>query len=235
MLTHGNLTAAVSIFDVWGAPGRAKRAGDRAHDLRAAAVSHLRADRGAAPEPRARQRDLAASALRRRGRDARHRGQARDRFPGVPTMWIAIAAFPISRSRDLSSLATSAPAARRCRSKSRSILERTVGMTLKSGWGMTETCSPGTAHPPEGPDKPGSIGLPLPGIELDSSRLTIRRTFADRRGRRDPHQGAERHQGLLEPAEGNRRSFRRRPLPDRRHRLHRRSTATTIWSTARRT
>jgi long-chain acyl-CoA synthetase len=40
-------------------------------------------------------------------------------------------------------------------------------MKLKSGWGMTETCSPGTAHPKEGPDKPGSIGLMLPGIELD--------------------------------------------------------------------
>jgi long-chain acyl-CoA synthetase len=47
------------------------------------------------------------------------------------------------------------------------IFERKVGMKLKSGWGMTETCSPGTAHPPEGPDKPGSIGLMLPGIELD--------------------------------------------------------------------
>jgi long-chain acyl-CoA synthetase len=47
------------------------------------------------------------------------------------------------------------------------ILERRVGMKLKSGWGMTETCSPGTAHPQEGPDKPGSIGLMLPGIELD--------------------------------------------------------------------
>jgi len=32
---------------------------------------------------------------------------------------------------------------------------------------MTETCSPGTGHPPTGPDKPGSIGLMLPGIELD--------------------------------------------------------------------
>ena len=32
---------------------------------------------------------------------------------------------------------------------------------------MTETCSPGTGHPPVGPDKPGSIGLMLPGIELD--------------------------------------------------------------------
>ena len=40
-------------------------------------------------------------------------------------------------------------------------------MKLKSGWGMTETCSPGTAHPLNGPDKPGSIGLMLPGIEMD--------------------------------------------------------------------
>jgi long-chain acyl-CoA synthetase len=40
-------------------------------------------------------------------------------------------------------------------------------MKLKSGWGMTETCSPGTGHPKEGPDKPGSIGLMLPGIEMD--------------------------------------------------------------------
>jgi len=40
-------------------------------------------------------------------------------------------------------------------------------MKLKSGWGMTETCSPGTGHPHEGPEKPGSIGLMLPGIEMD--------------------------------------------------------------------
>jgi long-chain acyl-CoA synthetase len=32
---------------------------------------------------------------------------------------------------------------------------------------MTETCSPGTGHPVEGPEKPGSIGLMLPGIEMD--------------------------------------------------------------------
>jgi long-chain acyl-CoA synthetase len=47
-----------------------------------------------------------------------------------------------------------------------------------------------------------------------------RKAHAHRRGRRNPHQGAERHQGLLEPAEGNRRSLCRRPFPDRRHRLH---------------
>src|SRR5579864_9466111 len=32
---------------------------------------------------------------------------------------------------------------------------------------MTEPCSPSTAHCDNGPDKPGSIGMMLPGIELD--------------------------------------------------------------------
>ena len=57
---------------------RAQR--DRARDLRAAAVSYLRADGGAAVLDPARQSDLAAPAFRRRGRDARHRGQARHVF-----------------------------------------------------------------------------------------------------------------------------------------------------------
>ena len=79
MLSHGNLTSAVSIYDVWGTHGARRAQRHRARDLRAAAVSHLCADRDPAAVPRARRSDLAASALRRRGRDARHRGQARDR------------------------------------------------------------------------------------------------------------------------------------------------------------
>ena len=77
MLSHGNLTSAVSVYDVWGRPARARAQRDRARDLRAAAVPHLRVDRGAALRAPPRQSDLAAPAFRRRGRDARHRGQAR--------------------------------------------------------------------------------------------------------------------------------------------------------------
>jgi long-chain acyl-CoA synthetase len=47
------------------------------------------------------------------------------------------------------------------------LFEGKTGLKLKSGWGMTETCSPGTAHSADGLDKPGSIGLALPGVELD--------------------------------------------------------------------
>src|SRR6478752_2327759 len=88
-------------------------------------------------------------------------------FPGVPTMWIAIAALPDLDKRDLSSLVSVGSGGAPLPVEVARILERRVGMKLKSGWGMTETCSPGTAHPKEGPDKPGSIGLMLPGIELD--------------------------------------------------------------------
>jgi long-chain acyl-CoA synthetase len=88
-------------------------------------------------------------------------------FPGVPTMWIAIAALPDLDKRDLSSLVSCGSGGAPLPVEVAKIFERKVGMKLKSGWGMTETCSPGTGHPKEGPDKPGSIGLMLPGIEMD--------------------------------------------------------------------
>src|SRR6202000_262393 len=74
---------------------------------------------------------------------------------------------PDLASRDLSSLVSCGSGGAPLPVEVARIFERKVGMKLKSGWGMTETCSPGTSHPTEGPDKPGSIGLMLPGIELD--------------------------------------------------------------------
>ena len=47
------------------------------------------------------------------------------------------------------------------------IFERKVGKKLRSGWGMTETSPAGTAYPENGPEKPGSVGVMLPGIEID--------------------------------------------------------------------
>jgi long-chain acyl-CoA synthetase len=88
-------------------------------------------------------------------------------FPGVPTMWIAIAALPDLDKRDFSSLATFGSGGAPLPTEVAKIFERKVGKKLKSGWGMTETCSPGTGHPDEGPEKPGSIGVMLPGVELD--------------------------------------------------------------------
>src|SRR5437763_7884023 len=88
-------------------------------------------------------------------------------FPGVPTMWIAIASLPDIEKRDFSSLVSYGSSGAPLPVEVANMFERRMKMKLRSGWGMTETCSPGTAHPQEGPEKPGSIGLMLPGIELD--------------------------------------------------------------------
>jgi len=167
MLTHGNLTSAVSVYDVWGRPSRAERnAVERVicvlplfhiYALTVVLLSSIRRGNLISLHQRfdveAVMRDIEVK-----------RATA---FPGVPTMWIAIAALPDLDRRDLSSLVSVGSGGAPLPVEVARILERRVGMKLKSGWGMTETCSPGTAHPKEGPDKPGSIGLMLPGIEMD--------------------------------------------------------------------
>jgi long-chain acyl-CoA synthetase len=167
MLSHGNLTSAVSIYDVWGKPARAQRnAIERVicvlplFHIYALTVILLRSlERG----------DL-ISLHQRFDVTAVMRDIEVKRatvFPGVPTMWIAIASLPDLDSRDLSSLVSCGSGGAPLPVEVARIFERKTNMKLKSGWGMTETCSPGTSHPVEGPDKPGSIGLMLPSIEMD--------------------------------------------------------------------
>jgi long-chain acyl-CoA synthetase len=167
MLSHGNLTSAVSIYDVWGKPARAERnAIERV--ICVLPLFHIYA-----------LTVVLLSSIRRGNLISLHQrfdveSVMRDievkratAFPGVPTMWIAIAALPDLDKRDLSSLVSCGSGGAPLPVEVAKIFERRVGMKLKSGWGMTETCSPGTGHPKEGPDKPGSIGLMLPGIEMD--------------------------------------------------------------------
>jgi long-chain acyl-CoA synthetase len=168
MLSHGNLTSAVSVYDVWGKPSRAERNNPIERVICVLPLFHIYA-----------LTVVLLGSLRRGHLISLHQrfdveAVMRDievkratAFPGVPTMWIAIAALPDLDKRDLSSLVSVGSGGAPLPVEVARILERRVGMKLKSGWGMTETCSPGTAHPKEGPDKPGSIGLMLPGIEMD--------------------------------------------------------------------
>src|SRR6516164_10026707 len=168
MLSHGNLTAAVSIYDIWGKPSRARRGDAIERVICVLPLFHIFA-----------LTVVMLSSIRRGDLISLHQrfdveAVMRDievkrasSFPGVPTMWIAIAALPDLDKRDLSSLVSVGSGGAPLPVEVARIFERKVGMKLKSGWGMTETCSPGTAHSEAGPDKPGSIGLMLPGIELD--------------------------------------------------------------------
>lgn len=167
MLSHGNLTAAVSIYDVWTKPSRAERNEiERVicvlplfhiYALTIVLLSSIRLGYLISLHQRF---DVEAVMRDIEVKRATY-------FPGVPTMWIAIASLPDLDKRDLSSLVVAGSGGAPLPVEVAKVFERRVGLKLKSGWGMSETSSPGTAHPKEGPDKPGSIGLMLPGIEID--------------------------------------------------------------------
>jgi long-chain acyl-CoA synthetase len=167
MLSHGNLTSAVSIYNLWGAPARAGRNWiERVicvlplfHIYALTVILLSRISLGDTISLH--QRFDVSRVL-----DDIEKKKATV-FPGVPTMWIAIAADPSLETRDLSSLVSAASGGAPLPDEVARLFERKTGLSLKSGWGMTETCSPGTSHPPGGLDKPGSIGLMLPGIEID--------------------------------------------------------------------
>jgi long-chain acyl-CoA synthetase len=168
MLTHGNLLAGNAIFDLWGAASRAARGDVIDKVICVLPLFHIFAlitillrqiDRGNVILMH--QRFDVEAVLR----DIETKRATS--FPGVPTMWIAIANAPGLEKRDLSSLQFAGSGGAPLPVEVAKILEKRVGLSLKGGWGMTETCSAGTAQPKDGPDKPASIGLPLPGIELD--------------------------------------------------------------------
>ncbi|TPQ38077.1 dicarboxylate--CoA ligase PimA [Bradyrhizobium guangdongense] len=167
MLSHGNFTAAVSIYDNWGRPARlARNTVERVicvlplfhiFALTVVLLSSLR-------------RGNLVSLHQRFDVEAVMRDIEVKRatyFPGVPTMWIAIAALPDLDKRDFSSLRTAGSGGASLPMEVARIFERKVGMKLRSGWGMTETSPAGTAYPENGPEKPGSVGVMLPGIEID--------------------------------------------------------------------
>jgi long-chain acyl-CoA synthetase len=88
-------------------------------------------------------------------------------FPGVPTMWIAIANHPGIESRDFSSLRLCGSGGAPLPVETARSLGQSTGLTLRSGWGMTETSPAGTGFLlGDNPGRVGSIGFPLPGIEL---------------------------------------------------------------------
>jgi len=168
MLTHANLMAGSAIFDAWGAASRAERGDAIDKVICCLPLFHIFAlitvllrgiDRGSIIllhqrfDVEAVLRDIEVK-----------RATA---FPGVPTMWIAVANAPGLEKRDFSSLQFAGSGGAPLPVEVQKILAQKIGLALGGGWGMTETCSAGTANPKEGPDKPGSIGLPLPGIDMD--------------------------------------------------------------------
>src|ERR1700736_1239432 len=128
MLSHGNLTAAVSIYDVWSKKARIERnAIERVicvlplfhiFALTVVLLSSIRRGNLISLHQRF---DVEAvmRALEVKGANA---------FPGVPTMWIAIASLPDLDKRDLSSLVSCGSGGAPLPVEVARIFERRVGM-----------------------------------------------------------------------------------------------------------
>lgn len=87
-------------------------------------------------------------------------------MPVVPTLLSAIMSHPKIKSLDLSSLkfCLSGGAALPLEVKQR--FEAITGCHVVEGYGLSETSPVATTNPVDGPVKPGSIGLPLPGTVI---------------------------------------------------------------------
>jgi long-chain acyl-CoA synthetase len=167
VLTHANLTAAVSSYRIWASGQRPAGAPpDRVlavlplfhiYGLVSVMLRHLASGNELLLRSRfdieAVLRDIETNRV--------------TSFPGVPTMWAALVNYPGIEQRDLSALRSCASGGAPLPVELAQRFGRISGLALPSGWGMTETSPAGTSPPLRGAAKPGTIGLPLPGITVE--------------------------------------------------------------------
>jgi long-chain acyl-CoA synthetase len=164
MLTHGNLTAATNMYRAWTDSGPAP-AEERIicvlplfhiYGLSSVMLRALRDGNELLLHPRFDAETVVADIETKRA----------TAFPGVPTMWIAIANLPGIEKRDLSSLERCASGGAPMPFEIEKQIERLIGRRLSGGWGMTETSPAGTRMVMSEKSSPGLIGIPYPGIDL---------------------------------------------------------------------
>lgn len=172
MLSHGNLSATISIYDTYtGSPQlvdarRTPRGDDIVigvlplfHIYALTSILLLNLVRG----------NLVLLRLRFDVEQTLHDIEVNraTSFPGVPTMWIALVNRPDIAQRDLSSLTYCASGGASLPVEVKLRFEKLTAHKLGGGWGMTETSPAGTFVPAHhGAPPPASIGLPMPGLEM---------------------------------------------------------------------
>jgi long-chain acyl-CoA synthetase len=167
MLTHANLTAAVSSYLEWiRAQSRPRGGQDRVilvlplfhiYGLSSIMLRHLACGNELLLRPRFDVEAVLHDVEVERATS----------FPGVPTMWIALVNHPGIENRDFSSLRLIGSGGAPLPVEVAARVKRITGLPLPSGWGMTETSPAGISPPANGLPKPGTIGIPLPGITVE--------------------------------------------------------------------
>ncbi len=87
-------------------------------------------------------------------------------LPGVNTLFNALLAHPQFKSVDFSSLCATQAGGMAASSGTAQRWLDTTGCPMVEGWGMSETCAIGTNNPVLAKEFSGTIGLPLPGIDI---------------------------------------------------------------------
>ena len=87
-------------------------------------------------------------------------------LPGVNTLFNALLQHPQFRTVDFSRLCVSQAGGMAASEGTARHWKKVTGCPMLEGWGMSETCAIGTNNPVMSTDFSGTIGLPLPGIEI---------------------------------------------------------------------
>ncbi|OYY13615.1 MAG: dicarboxylate--CoA ligase PimA [Rhizobiales bacterium 35-68-8] len=166
MLSHGNLTSAVSMYRLWRDGGRPLVAGTEKivavlplfhiYALTTVLLRHIRDGN----EILLRQRFDVETLIR----DVSELKATQ--FSGVPTMWVALMNRPEVTEVDFSSLKSCVSGGAPLPFEIQARIEQIVGTQLNNGWGMTETGPAGSRVPFRVPRRPGLIGVPLPGLAM---------------------------------------------------------------------
>jgi len=87
-------------------------------------------------------------------------------LPAVNTLFNALLQHPQFKSIDFSHLCVSQAGGMAASEGTARHWQKVTGSTMIEGWGMSETCAIGTNNPVTNTEFSGSIGLPLPGIDI---------------------------------------------------------------------
>jgi long-chain acyl-CoA synthetase len=168
VLTHGNIVAAILQAEAWFTPALA-RVGEvnKCNCIAALPLYHIfaltlcllsirwGAHLTLVPNPR----DIGkfVEVLRRRPFHL---------LPAVNTLFNALLQHPQFRSVDFSQLCVSQAGGMAASEGTARQWRQVTGCTMVEGWGMSETCAIGTNNPVLSREFSGSIGLPLPSIDV---------------------------------------------------------------------
>ena len=99
-------------------------------------------------------------------------------MPGVPTLFTAIYANPATAGIDLTSIKSCISGGAPLPLEVKQRFEAVTGCTVVEGYGLSETSPVVACNPLRGVNKPGSVGLPVPGTiieiaSLDDSTQTV--------------------------------------------------------------